>query len=218
MIGEVDASRGNTSSKVLGIGQVGAVVIAMIGLQHLQCQVGLGKGWVGACDTIGQSHPVEGGDIILFHGLDEVIDKLEHQVLAYIIVCLAFACIHIAGAPFANNDWSALADEVGLQVLKPCINLCFDFADGAIADVVARVVLVDDGGIVVNLEDDVVALTIGYLHLLQRVLQLGAPCTAATAGSVVVDNEVALGIVAACGTNYVDKTLGIVVNGIIGCV
>ena len=115
MIGEVDASRGNTSSKVLGIGQVGAVVIAMIGLQHLQCQVGLGKGWVGACDTIGQSHPVEGGDIVLFHGLDEVIDKLEHQVLAYIIVCLAFACIHIAGAPFTNNDWNFVDAQVDLS-------------------------------------------------------------------------------------------------------
>ena len=66
------------------------------------------------------------------------------------------------------------------------------------------------------LEDDVVALTIGYLHLLQRVLQLGAPCTAATAGSVVVDNEVALGIVATGGAYHIDKALGVLVDGIVG--
>ena len=185
----------------------------MIGLQHLQGQIGLRKGWVETCNTIGQSHPVEGGDIVLFHGLDEVIDKLEHQVLAYIIVCLAFACIDIAGAPFTNNDWSALADKVSLQVGNPSINLCLNVTDATVL-----LVVVNQRGVVMYLEDDVVALAIGYLHLLQRVLQLGAPCTAATAGSVVVDNEVALGIVAACGTNYVDKTLGIVVNGIIGCV
>ena len=74
-----------------------------------------------------------------------------------------------------------------------------------------------DVGIVVYLYHEVAFGLVGRDGKLgERILEVLIPCAAATAGSVGVDHEVALGIVAACGAHDIDKALCIAVDGLIG--
>ena len=196
---------------ILDVGQGGAIVVAMIGFQHLQSQIGLMERWIEARHTIGKSHPVEVSDVILLGLLDEIVDKLEHLLSANIIVSFALSSIDITGTPFANNDGGAFIDnEMGVQVAYHLVDS--GLGCGEIGDV----------RIGMHLEDEVVALACRLVHLLQRVEQMSKIRTSASMSAIActtsigVDDDIALGVVASCGTNHVDKALGVAVDGTIG--
>ena len=67
-----------------------------------------------------------------------------------------------------------------------------------------------------HLEDQVVHhLVVRKFHFLQRILQMTTPVAVAVAGTIGIDDKVALGVVATCGTHGVDEGLRIAINAVI---
>ncbi len=75
--------------------------------------------------TIRQSHPMEGGTVILLRFLDEIVSKLDDIVMTHVVVCLTI----VGSSPFSDDDRGTLGDKVGVKGIEHIIQLCLHAAD-----------------------------------------------------------------------------------------
>ncbi len=88
----------------------------MIGLCDGLCQIRLVEDEFLSGVAVGEPHPVKRGDIVFFGFLHEVVAEANHRLAAVDIVR---AVIHVAGAPFADDQrYVQTVDNLFLEVVE----------------------------------------------------------------------------------------------------
>ena len=162
------------------------------------CDGRLVEGGIGAEDAVGESHPVEGGDVVLLGLLDEVFAELEE--LLGLLVIVVWRLVDIAGAPFTDNHWT-LWKKVGVYLVDDIINLAL---------------AVCQSGVGVNFKGKVPFDGIGgCLEFGKHIGQVVVPVAIAIGRGVSVDDQVTLLVVAASSTDGIHETLGVTVESLV---